>query len=171
MKKKLSIFVLAIMLCLALGGQTFAGGIDDPEGFPLYVIIEVNWDGVSENGDWTVWGPKWDPVVDTGTILATCTNCLDMTFYEFTFRGPSLHFDEWYVPTVNASPQVHHVILYDRDGDGLYTGSISAAHYEFPDRRRCMDRIDYEITVDVNGNILDFYYLEYEHCQPATFPE
>ncbi len=170
MKNKHSIFaaVLAVMLCLALGGPVLAGGVDDPQGFPLYVIIEVNWDGSAEKGDWTVWGPKWDPAVDTGTILSSCTHCLDMD-YEFTFRGKTVHFDEPYVAGVDATPQVRHVILHDPYGDGTYTGSISAEHYTFPTGRRCMDRIDYEVTFDEQGNVTDFYYLEFEDCQPDTF--
>ena len=169
-KMTISMSMLVVILCLALGGPALAGGIDDPKGFPLYVIIEVSWDGVSPKGDWTVWGPKWDPEVDTGTVLSSCTNCLEMD-YEFTFRGKTVHFDEVYVPGVNATPQTRHVILTDKDGDLIYTGSLSAQHYTFPTGRMCMDRIDYEITFNENGDVLDFHYFEYEHCKPATFAE
>ena len=170
MIKNLSMFltVLSLVACLTFVGTASAGGIDDPPGFPLYVIIEVNWDGIASKGDWTVWGPKWDPEVGIGVILTSCTNCLDVE-YEFTFRGKTVHFDEIYVPGVDAHPQIRHVILQDKDGDGVYTGSLSAEHYTFPTGRRCKDRIDYEIEFDEDGNIIDFYYLQYEHCQPETF--
>ena len=170
MTKTLAIFAgLLAILCFASSGSVSAGGIGNPPGFPLYVIIEVSWDpSVSLKGDWTVWGPKWSPEVGTGPVLSSCTDCLDME-YEFTFRGKTVHFDEKFVPGVNATPQIRHVVLQDKDGDGTYTGSLSAEHYTFPTGRMCMDRIDYDITFDQNGNLLDFHYLEYEHCKPSTF--
>lgn len=169
MKRKLLLVVVAFLALLALSTTVaLAGGIDNPGGIPLYVIIEVDWDGVSPEGDWTVWGPAWNPVVG-GTILAGCSDCLEMN-YEFTFRGKTVHFDEIYVPGVDATPQVHHVVLHDRDGDGTYTGSLSAAHY-FPWRAELdgswavlyFDRIEYDITFDEDGNVTDFHYLQYEH--------
>lgn len=174
MKRRRVVLAFVVMaLLLALGVPTFAGGggggIDDPGGVPLYVIIEVDWDGVSPSGDWTVWGPAWAPVVETGTILASCTDCLEMD-YEFTFHGKTVHFTEVMVEGVVATPQESHVVLRDKDGDGTYTGSLSAAHY-FPWRPEpdgswailYFDRIDYEITFDDDGNAVDFYYLQYEH--------
>ena len=165
--KKL-MFVLVLLALLATPTVAIAGGIDDPGGIPLYVIIEVDWDGVSAYGDWTVWGPAWDPQVG-GTMLTSCTDCLEMN-YEFTCHGKTVHFDEIYVPTVDATPQVHHVVLHDLDGDGTYTGSLSAAHY-FPWRPESdgswavlyFDRIKYNITFDGDGNVTDFHYLQYEH--------
>jgi hypothetical protein len=161
-----------MLALVALLGSVWAGiacaaepGINDPAGIPLYVIIEVDWDGVSPNGDWTVWGPLWNPEVD-GTLLTSCTDCLEMN-YEFTFRGPTVQFDEIYVPTVDATPQVQHVVLTDLDGDGTYTGSLAAAHY-FPWRAgettiTYFDRIDYDIAFDSEGNVTHFHYLQYEH--------
>ena len=169
MKRKSLLAVAAVLALLILSTSiALAGGIDDPPGVPLYVIIEVDWDGVSDDGDWTVWGPKWDPQAG-GTMLTGCTGCLEMN-YEFTFRGKTVHFDEIYVPTVDATPQVHHVVLHDLDGDGTYTGSLSAAHY-FPWRAEpdgswavlYFDRIDYDIAFDGDGNVTDFHYLHYEH--------
>jgi hypothetical protein len=155
---------LAATPVLAGGGS---GGIDDPPGNPLYVVIEVNWDGVSQNGDWTVWGPAWEPVVGTGTVLSSCTDCLDMSNYTFTFHGKTVHFDEVMVEGVVATPQAHHVVLTDKDGDGTYTGSLAASHYfpwrDPPDAIHYFDRIDYEITFDSNGNVTAFRYLQYEH--------
>lgn len=166
--KKMIVFTIVLALFL-FGSFSMIGaaGIDNPPGVPLYVIIEVDWDGVSANGDWTVWGPKWEPVVG-GTLLTSCTDCLEMN-YEFKFKGKTVHFDEVMVPTVVATPQSNHVVLFDKDGDGTYTGSLSAGHY-FPwwadpngSEAIYFDRIDYEITFDENGDVKSFHYLQYEH--------
>jgi hypothetical protein len=169
--KKLIAIAMAVALLLALtGGPAVAagggGGINNPPGNPLYVIIEVTWDGDPDNGGaWTVWGPKWAPVVGTGTVLTSCTDCLDMSGYTFTFHGKTVHFDEEYVSGVDACPQVHHVVLRDLDGDGTYTGSDPASKYTFPTRPGELyhDRIDYEISFDSSGGVTNFRYLEYEH--------
>ncbi|MBA7668280.1 hypothetical protein ES703_76390 [subsurface metagenome] len=177
MKKLIAITMAAVLLlamvvsapvAAARGGS---GGINDPPGNPLYVIIEVTWDGVSANGDWTVWGPVWAPVVGTGPVLASCTNCLDMSSYTFTFHGKTVHFDEVMVSSVRATPQQNHVVLKDIDGDLEYTGSLAAGHYfawaPEPDGSWAIhyfDRIDYEITFDsIGGNVTSFRYLQYEH--------
>jgi hypothetical protein len=167
-KLMIALAITALVAILAGVVPASAGGIDDPPGVPLYVIIEVDWDGVSDYGDWTVWGPAWDPEVG-GTMLTGCTNCLEMN-YEFTCHGKTVHFDEIYVPAVDATPQVHHVVLHDLDGDGIYTGSLSAAHY-FPWRAEpdgswavlYFDRIEYDIAFDEDCNVTDFHYLQYEH--------
>lgn len=162
--------VTAVPVAAARGG---GGGINDPLGNPLYVIIEVTWDGDFTDADqdgyqdsttWTVWGPEWAPVVG-GTILAQATDCFDMGVYTFTFHGKTVHFDEEYVSGVDACPQVHHVVLHDIDGDGKYTGSDPASKYTFPTRPGELyhDRIDYEITFDSFGAVTNFRYLEYEH--------
>jgi len=169
MRKLMFVLAIAALVAVLAGAvPALAGGIDDPPGVPLYVIIEVTWDGSSAEGDWTVWGPAWDPVVG-GELLTSCSNCLEMN-YGFTFKGKTVHFEEIYVPTVDATPQVHHVVLHDLDGDGTYTGSLSAAHY-FPWRAEpdgswavlYFDRIEYNITFDADGNVTDFHYLQYEH--------
>jgi len=174
MKKHLVFIVVLLLLVGALttGAMTSAalgGGINNPRGIPLYVIIEVNWDGDPANGgDWTVWGPLWEPEVGH-TILASCSNCLEMN-YTFTFHGKTVHFDEVMVEGVRATPQTKHVVLHDRDGDGTYTGSLAAGHY-FPWRPEpdgswailYFDRIDYTITFDEDGNVAEFRYLQYEH--------
>ena len=154
---------------MAKGG---GGGINNPPGNPLYVIIEVTWDGVpGHGGSWTVWGPTWAPIVGTGgVILTSCTNCLDMSNYTFTFHGKTVHFDEVMVPGVRATPQQNHVVLKDIDGDGIYTGSLAAGHY-FPWKAEpdgswaihYFDRIDYQVTFDNFGNVTNFHYLQYEH--------
>lgn len=164
------LIILAAVAALSAGAISLATakGINNPTGVPLYVIIEVGWDGVSPKGSWTVWGPKWDPVVG-GTPLTSCEDCLEMN-YEFTFHGKTVHFDEIMVPTVRATPQESHVVLHDKDGDGTYTGSLSASHY-FPWRPESdgsqavlyFDRIDYEVSFDADGNVKDFHYLQYEH--------
>jgi hypothetical protein len=172
--KKL-MFVLVLLALLATPMVAIAEGIDDPGGIPLYVIIEVTWDGdPTHDGSWTVYGPPFGPPNVNGPILASCPigpveSCLEMN-YEFTFHGNTVHFDEIYVPTVDATPQVHHVVLHDLDGDGTYTGSLSAAHY-FPWGPESdgswavlyFDRIEYDITFDGDGNVTDFHYLQYEH--------
>jgi hypothetical protein len=78
-----------------------------------------------------------------------------------------VHFDEVMVETVVGTPQEKHVVLMDKDGDGTYTGSLAAMHY-FPWRGDdtavlYFDRIDYEISFDGAGNVVDFHYLQYEH--------
>ena len=168
--KKIAILAVAFVLLLGLTAMPVIageGGINNPPGNLLYVIIEVNWDGVSANGDWTVWGPAWAPVVGTGPVLASCTDCLDMSNYAFTFHGKTVHFDEVMVEGVHATPQESHVVLTDKDGDGTYTGSLAAGHYfpwrDPPDAIHYFDRIDYEITFDGDGNVTDFSYLQYEH--------
>lgn len=171
-KQALTIAILLILLVLVV--PVMAGGIDDPDGVPLYVIIEVTWDGdPNRDGSWTVYGPLWDPVFG-GPVLSSCPqgplgSCLEMN-YDFKFRGNTVHFDETMVSTVVGTPQTHHVVLFDKDGDGTYTGSLNALHY-FPWRAEpdgsyailYFDRLDYEITFDPDGNVTDFYYLQYEH--------
>ena len=168
--KKLGILVGALMLLLAAGpvaAKEFHG-INNPGGVPLYVIITVDWDGVADQADWTVWGPKWNPVI-SGTPLTSCTNCLEAN-YDFEFKGKTVHFDEVFVDTVEATPQVRHIVLHDNDGDGTYTGSESAQHY-FPWRAETdgswpvlyFDRLDYEVSFDENQNLTHFHYTQYEH--------
>lgn len=136
-------------------------GISNPKGVPLYVIIEVNWDGTG-NGDWKVWGPKYEPIVGAGgTVLAECTDCLEMN-YDFEFKGKTVHFKETYVSTVDGRPQTHNVILTDKDGDGTYTGSLPAARYNLQEGYIYLDRIDYEVTFEA-GVPTSMRYLEYEH--------
>ena len=150
-------------------GFAAKGGIaTSTNGIPLYVITEVTWDGVSPTGNWTLWGPKWAPVVG-GEFLTGCTDCLDMN-YTFTFHGKTVQFDEPMVDTVRATPQSRHVVLYDNDGDGTYTGSLSEWHYlpwaSEKDGTWALlyfDRVDYEITFDEDGHVVYFHYLEYEH--------
>lgn len=114
--------------------------------------------------------------VGVGDPLTPCAGggdpdtCLDMSNYSFTFHGKTVHFDGVMVPTVRATPQSSHVVLKDLDGDGTYTGSLAAAHY-FPWRAEpdgswavlYFDRMDYDITFDEAGNVIDFHYLQYEH--------
>jgi len=166
--KKLAILVAVVAFLIGIVSSVSAKGIDNPPGVPLYVIIEVDWDGISPDGDWTVWGPKWSPAVDD-TLLTGCTDCLEMS-YDFTFHGKTVHFDEVMVESVRATPQKSHVVLHDKDGDGIYTGSLSAAHY-FPWAPELdgswpilyFDRIDYDVTFDEDGNVTNFHYLQYEH--------
>jgi hypothetical protein len=161
--KKWAILLLAVALLLGVVSSAIAKGFNNPPGFPLYVIIEVDWDGITPMGDWTVWGPKWDPVTG-GTPLTACTNCVGVD-YDFTFHGRTVQFDEVYVPGVIAYPQVRHVVLHEeKDEPGVYTGSLPAECYEFPSRVGAFhDRIDYRIEFDGDGSVVDFHYLEYEH--------
>ena len=168
--------VVALMVGLFAvngGGQAEGnGGIDDPGGVPLYVIIEVTWDGSSADANadgwtdsttWEVWGPRYSPAVG-GTSLTSCSDCLDFSAYSVDMKGKTMQFDEVYVPGVDATPQIRHVVLKDTDGDNVYTGSLSAQRYEFEGVWALyMDRIDYTVAVDSAGNITDFRYLEYEH--------
>ena len=173
--KKIAILAVALVLSFSLvtaapvsAARGDEAGINDPAGNPLYVIIEVDWDGDPEHGgDWTVWGPLWNPVVDEGDPIVGCEDCLDMSNYTFTFHGKTVYFDEVMVSGVHATPQQNHVVLKDIDGDGTYTGSLAAGHY-FPwdpedDAIHYFDRIDYEISFDEDGNVTDFRYLQYEH--------
>ena len=170
-------FSLVTAVPVAAGGG--GGGINNPPGNPLYVIIEVTWDGdlTDTNNDgctdssvWTVWGPLWAPVVGAGAPLVQSPDAFDMNAYTFTFHGKTVHFEEVMVPTVRATPQQNHVVLKDKDGDGTYTGSLAAGHYfpwaPEPDGSWAIhyfDRIDYEITFDSSGNVTNFRYLQYEH--------
>jgi hypothetical protein len=168
---KYSVFIAALLLLVTAStviAKEFRG-VSDSNGIPLYVIIEVDWDGVAEKADWKVWGPKWNPTVGTGTILTSCTNCLDAN-YDFRFAGTTVQFDEVFVNTVIATPQVKHIVLHDPDGDGTYTGSESAEHY-FPwapeadgeMAKLYFDRLDYVVTFDENRNLEHFHYTQYEH--------
>lgn len=170
-RDKIGIISLLIGMLILFGVTTSfaaAGGRSTAaKGVPLYVIIEVTWDGQSSKGDWTVWGPKWAPVVgeeNGGVILSSCSGCLEMN-YDFTFHGKTVQFDERYVSGVSATPQVRHVVLHDFDGDGTYTGSLAAERYTWKGSGAIfyMDRVDYDLTFDENGNLVHFHYLEYEH--------
>jgi len=174
MKTKYLLLVMVILTLIIPSVVYAAGGIDDPGGVPLYVIIEVEWDGdPGKDGSWIVHGPLWEPT-EEGPVLASCSmgpvgSCLEMN-YDFTFHGKTVHFNEVGVDSVTYTPQIHHVVLHDKDGDGTYTGSLSASHY-FPWRLEpdgseailYFDRIEYEVTFDQYGNVIDFHYLQYEH--------
>ncbi len=172
--KKLVVFLTVVTVMLVTAKVAMSKqeghGILEPKGVPLYVVIEVNWDGLAPKADWTVWGPKWEPKVGVGVPLTSCTNCLDVSGMNFRFVGSAVQFDEVYVPTVNATPQVRKVVLHDVDGNGTYTGSLPAAHY-FPWAAEpngeyatlYSDRIDYDVTFDGNHNLVSFHYLQYEH--------
>lgn len=164
--KKTILTIFLALLALAVPASALAQGHGimnpgDSQGVPLYVVIEVNWDGTG-GGDWTVWGPKWNPQVGVGSPLTSCTDCLEMN-YNFVFKGKTVQFDEVYVPGVEATPQVRHIVLQDIDGDGTYTGSLPAERYEYQAGYLYLDRIDYEISFDSGKNLTDFRYLEYEH--------
>lgn len=159
----LAVGFLAVVLLSAslVNSNSKVAGINDSKGVPLYVIIEVNWDGTEEFGDWKVWGPAYEPVVGTGTTLSECSDCLEMN-YDFEFKGKTVQFTETYVSAVDGRPQSHKVVLTDQDGDGTYTGSLPAARYNLQEGYIYLDRIDYEATFD--GNVLTHMrYLEYEH--------
>lgn len=81
--------------------------------------------------------------------------------YEFRCVGKTLQFDETYLDVVNAHPQTRHVVLHDRDNDGIYTGSITT-RYDYGDIRM-RDIIDYTVTVDENCRVTDFFYVEYAY--------
>lgn len=170
------VFMVFLLLAILIApmASVSARSVDDPSGIPLYVIIEVQWDGnVAHDASWTVHGPKWAPTID-GPVLAQCPigpvgTCLAAN-YEFAFSGKTVQFDEVFVDTVNASPQVRHVVLQDVDGDGTYTGSLSAWHYDAwapePDGSYAtlyFDSYDYQVTFDQAGNVTNFYYVQYEH--------
>ncbi len=162
--KRLIIAIFALLSLLVVG-PALAQGIDDPGGIPLYVIIEVRWDGQSAHGDWIVHGPAFGPPTENGPVLTQCFDCLDMGGYDFQFRGKTLQFDEVFVSTVVATPQVRHIVLNDQDGDGVYTGTNSAHHY-FPwvegSALLYFDRIEYTVVTE-NGQVVDFSYWQYEH--------
>jgi hypothetical protein len=92
--------------------------------------------------------------------------------YEFVCKGKTLQFDETYVDTVQAFPQTHHVVLHDRNRDGTYSGWITA-RYEYPVGTRRMDVIAYEVQVDEDCSVTDFFYREYEykHKNDSVVPQ
>jgi len=166
--------LLAVAILLAPMAAVSARGNENPNGIPLYVIIEVQWDGnAAHDASWIVHGPKWNPTID-GPVLASCPigpvgTCLAAD-YEFTFHGKTVQFDEVFVDTVTATPQVRHVVLSDLDGDGTYTGTLSGYHYfpwaPEPDGSYAtlyFDSYDYEVTFDQAGNVTNFYYVQYEY--------
>lgn len=164
--KRAIITIFFVLLALVVPASAFAQGHGimnpgDGQGVPLYVVIEVNWEGTGM-GDWTVWGPKWNPQVGVGSPLTSCTDCLEMN-YNFVFKGKTVQFDEVYVSSVEATPQIRHVVLQDVDGDGTYTGSLPAERYEYQIGYLYLDRIDYEISFDSNKILTNFRYFEYEH--------
>jgi len=138
------------------------------KGWLHYVDIVVEWDGnPSHAGSWNVYAINVDGD-DIGEWIAGCTgggvpdSCLNMSSYNFEFKGKTLQFDETYVSGVTAYPQTHHVVLHD-DGKGVYTGR-NTARYDFPTRpgRIFMDVMDYEVKTDESGNITEFKYIEHE---------
>lgn len=84
---------------------------------------------------------------------------------EFNFVGNTLQFSETYVPTVEAFPQTHHVVLHN-DGTGVYTGSITA-RYDFPGSAAGVTRMDViQFTVTASdGIVTDFHHNEVEYIQ------
>ena len=166
------LILLGLLVVSAVGGGVLGsrGGRNiGGNGVPLYVIIEVEWNEGDNLASWTVWGPKWDPQIG-GTPLTSCSDCLEIsTDYTLHANGKTVHFDEVMVSTVNANPQSRHVVLFDPDGDGTFVGSLSSWNY-FPwwdqdngSTAIYFDRIDYEVTLDEDGNLVHFYYCQYEH--------
>lgn len=183
--KKYVVLFLSLALVVALSAPLMAGGqndkakgIDDPGGFPLYVIREVEWD-VSDAGNsasWTVWGPKWDPEIDGGVILSECDDCLDLS-KDFTFKGKhTVHFTIPYVAAVEATPQERRAVGKDFDGDGTYTGSISAWHYfswreeKGPGQDQYMDKIEYWLTFNDDNELTHYRHLAYQHTKVKEDP-
>jgi hypothetical protein len=159
--KKSALIVTSLFCIFILTGVAMAWDPAPPKGMGKgwveYAYVEVMWDGNPSNlADWWVFNPD-------GTPRGGCAACLEMD-YEFVCVGKTLQFDETYVDVVPAFPQTHHVLLHDLDGDGIYTGWITA-RYEWPLGTRRMDVIAYEVAVDGGCNVTNFFYREYEYKQ------
>lgn len=169
MKKLLIVSIIVAFLVVSMG-TAMAKGMG--KGWPYYVDVVVDWDGDPNNmGDWNVYAQQY--FVDThsgynvGDFITGCSACLDMSNYNFVFKGNTLQFDETYVSGVIAYPQTQHVVLHDNDGEGVYTGS-DVARYDFPDEIGQYIRMDvFEYTVTTtDGVVTDFHYVEKEYKKP-----
>ena len=146
---------------------------DMGNGWPYYVDILVDWDPTEDNlGDWNVYAQEYwlethpGSGKEVGDLITGCSNCLEMD-YDFEFVGSALKFEETYVSGVEAYPRTHMVVLHDKDGDGTYTGSITA-RYDFPreiGEYIRMDVIEYTVKTD-DGRVTDFHYVEKEYKKP-----
>lgn len=139
-------------------------------GWVHWVWVEVEWFPlVSEYATWDVYAydcsgdpPKADGA-EYGSLLGSSTLLMD---YEFKIVGNTLQFDEEYVSGVTAHPQINHVVLHDKDGDGVYTGSDCASRYEWVSERYeyiFLDVMMYEAEINSEGNVIRFYYEEHEY--------
>ena len=165
------IAVIGLIAAVFLLGQT-AAAKSMGNGWPYYVDILVDWDpNTGNSGDWNVYAQQYyvdtHPGYNVGDFITGCSACLDMSSYDFVFKGNTLQFDETYVPGVIAYPQTHHIVLHDSDGDGVYTGS-DVARYDFPSEAGQyirMDVLEYTVTTE-NGQVTQFHYVEKEYKKP-----
>ncbi|MCD6381485.1 MAG: hypothetical protein J7L43_00715 [Candidatus Aenigmarchaeota archaeon] len=119
------------------------------EGWVPFAYAVVTWDGISEYTDQYVYYPD-------GTLWYEYR--LPMTNYEFRCKGNTLQFDELYINGI-VHPQTPHAVLLDNDGDGVYTGTITA-RYDWSGMR-LKDIIDYTVTVSEDCTVTDFTYTQY----------
>ena len=160
--KKLLTLVISIVAVFTFVTVVKAGqGTPTGNGWVAYKDVVVTWNGnPADLADWDVYNPDESPV-------SLNPNALEMA-YEFKRTGKTLQFDETYTG-VTAYPQTHHVVLIDSDGDGTYTGSVTA-RYDYPASLACpvrMDVIEYTITPDNFGVWGSFVYIENEYCLPS----
>ncbi len=155
----LAMVIVAIFafVTVAKAGQ----GTPKGNGWTAYKDVQVTWNGVA--ADWA----DWDVYNADGSVNNLNPNALEMA-YDFEYKGNTMQFDETYTG-VTAYPQTHHVVLTDNDGDGTYTGSITA-RYDYPASLACpvrMDVIEYTITPENFGTWGSFFYIENEYCLPT----
>jgi hypothetical protein len=176
MKKKGSSIISAMLVILLFVAISLlavfpASSKEMGKGWPHYVNVIVDWDPTEDNlGDWNVYAQEYyvetHPGYNVGDWITGCSDCLEME-YDFEFVGSILKFEEIYVSGVDAYPQTHAVVLHDPDGDGVYTGSITA-RYDFPSERGQfirMDVIEYTVTT-IDDTVTYFYYVEKEYKKP-----
>ncbi len=155
------------------------------KGWDHWVWIEYEWrsEGWGDYVTWSVYAydcsgnPPRAPPQDwyKGMLLAYAPEPdwgLWSENYAGTFeiKGKTLQFDEEYVPTVDADPQINHVVLHltgtTAEGDSVYTGK-DTTYWTSPSRSDYvfMDVNMYEIHVDESGQVVDYYYEEHEYYQ------
>lgn len=175
MKKAIVGLVLSLLLAMVIT-PVLANPVYDPNpkrsGWVHWVWIEVEWTPDSDWASWYVYAydcsgnPPKAQGADYGDLLASTDTAWLMTDFEYDLIGSTLQFDEAYVSGVIAHPQENHVVLHDRDGDGVYTGSDTTS-YEFVsgrDEYLFLDVIMYAIEIDPDtGDVVHYYYEEHEY--------
>jgi hypothetical protein len=164
----ITLFAIAL---LSMAGTAFAGPVDKGmgKGWSEYVTVKVDWNGDPlVMGDWNVYAGPYYVTLHGGSVgdfITGASEVLDMSNYNFVFKGDTLQFDEVYVSGVEAFPQTHHVALHN-DGTGVYTGSITA-RYNFPGSSAGVTRMDVmQYTVTTSGGLVTaFHYDEVEYIQ------
>jgi hypothetical protein len=160
--RALLVILLLLIIALPASANVGGGGKKDSPGMPLYVIIEMYWDGESPDMCYDLWGPMWGPPEIGGEYLGNY--CEPAEWENFQLKGGNLHFDEVLGPDYEATPPKRHVVLADSDGDGVFTGSLPFRRWTFEGVPNTIygARTDFWITWE-DGQVTDFYSIFYEY--------